>query len=139
MSKKFKVISFITAYLVNPIAVFANPIHNPAIDPLFGTGGGDDGTGSAPIVARLLARTFSAMLAAGTLLFLGYLVYGAFRWLTAGGDKAAVAAARGTITEALIGLTVLASVFAIANLVAPILGLSGGACQFPQQICWPTL
>lgn len=132
-------ITTISLFLSQPLSILAaNPIHNPSVDPLLGSNIGNSGSGANTVVATLLARFFSAMLAAGTMAFLAYLVYGAFKWLTAGGDKGAVASARGTITEAIIGLTILASVFAIANLIAPILGLARPGCSFPQQICWPT-
>ena len=87
------------------------------------------------IIARLLARFFAAALATGAIAFLIYLVYGAFRWLTAGDDKTQLTAARSTMTQALIGLTILASIFAIARILSILLGLG----EFPDAITWPTI
>lgn len=46
-----------------------------------------------------------------------YLIYGAITWITSGGEKSKVESARNKITSAAIGLIILASVWAIYNLV----------------------
>ena len=87
-------------------------IINPVIGVL-GLGGTAEGQNT---IGRLLARVFSAALAIGAIAFLLYLVLGAFRWLTAGDNKGQLEAARSTIFQALIGLIILASIFAIARI-----------------------
>lgn len=59
-------------------------------------------------------------------LVLVYLVWGAFDWITSGGDKDAVGKARSKIVNALIGIAVLAVAFALANTAAQFLGWTGG-------------
>lgn len=49
-----------------------------------------------------------------------YLVYGAISWITSGGDKSKVEAARNRITSAVIGLLILAATWAIFLLVMQI-------------------
>ncbi|GIW59165.1 MAG: hypothetical protein KatS3mg087_0231 [Patescibacteria group bacterium] len=51
------------------------------------------------------------------MLVLIYLVWGGIQWITAGGDKAGLEAARGKITGAIVGLIVVAVAFAIYNLL----------------------
>lgn len=58
----------------------------------------------------------------GLIVTLIYLIWGAFDWITSGGDKEAVGKARGKIINALIGIAVLAVAFALANVAAQILG-----------------
>ncbi len=62
-----------------------------------------------------------------------YFIWGGYNWLTAGGDKAQVEAARSRITNALIGLTIVASSFAIYKLVDSFFGIgnvgSSSACS----------
>src|SRR5690242_10589732 len=53
----------------------------------------------------------NAILTVGTIAALGYLLYGAFNWLSAGGEKAKVETGKSMMTQAIIGLVVLASVF----------------------------
>lgn len=52
------------------------------------------------------------------------LIWGAFEWITSGGDKDAVGKARGRILNALIGLAVLAVAFAIYRVAASFAGFN---------------
>lgn len=56
------------------------------------------------------------------LVVLVMLVWGAFEWISSGGDKDAVGKARGRIINALIGLAVLAVAYALAKVAAQFLG-----------------
>lgn len=64
-----------------------------------------------------------AILTIGGLAFLMYLLLGGFHWITAGGDKGKVEAARGMITQGIIGLAVLASVFAVYGVILRYVGI----------------
>lgn len=57
------------------------------------------------------------------LVVLVMLIWGAFEWITSGGDKEAVGKARSRIINALIGLAVLAVAFALTRLAAQFTGL----------------
>lgn len=57
------------------------------------------------------------------LVVLAMLVWGAFEWVTSGGDKDHVASARNRIINALVGLAVLAIAFALARLFGQFIGL----------------
>lgn len=61
---------------------------------------------------------------AGVLVAFVFLILGAIEWITSGGDKGKVESARGKITNAVIGLIVLAAVTAILALVQGFLGVS---------------
>lgn len=65
----------------------------------------------------------SAILTIGGLAFLMYLLLGGFHWITAGGDKGKVETARNMITQGIIGLAILASVFALYSVVLRYFGL----------------
>ena len=56
--------------------------------------------------------------------FMIMLLYGAFRYVTSQGDKAAVQAAQGTLTSAIIGVSLTAALFAIMTLLQNVLGIS---------------
>lgn len=58
------------------------------------------------------------------LVVLVMLIWGAFEWITSGGDKETVGKARGRIINALIGLAVLAIAYALARVAAQFLGFS---------------
>lgn len=51
------------------------------------------------------------------------LIIGGIRWITSGGDKAAVEGARGMITSALIGLVLVFSLYAILKLLEVFFGI----------------
>lgn len=57
-------------------------------------------------------------------LFVFMIIFGAFQWVTSGGDKEAVNKARGRITHAIIGIALLAIAFVIIRVLGHILGIS---------------
>lgn len=61
-----------------------------------------------------------------------YLIWGAFEWITSGGDKGKTESARNKITAAVIGLIVLAASYAILMLLLQILGFSDLNSAFTQ-------
>ena len=73
------------------------------------------------------------LLLAGVLLF-AYLAWGGIQWITAGGDKAQVEAARGRITNALTGLVIVAAAWALIGLIEYFLGV-----KFTETLDLPRL
>ena len=59
---------------------------------------------------------------AGILLFL-YLIFGGFKYMTAGGDEKAVQTAQKIMTNAVIGLIIIAGAWFIVKIVETILGI----------------
>jgi hypothetical protein len=76
-------------------------------------------------IGSLVSGFLAAVLIFSSLAFIIYFVWGALSWLTAGGDKAQVEAARQRISNALIGLTLVAAAWAVYLLVIYVLGLGG--------------
>ena len=66
---------------------------------------------------KLLPKLVTLSLIVGVLIFVFMLLTGAVQWISSSGDKAAVEAARGKIANALIGLVILFSVFAVIKLI----------------------
>lgn len=85
-------------------------------------------------IARLIAMFLHLMLIGAGIAALFYLIMGGIQWITSGGDKAGVAAARDKITAAFIGLAIVACLFAFINFIAPLLGL-----EFLQFFKYPEL
>lgn len=79
--------------------------------------------GSETSFAEWLTRIFGAILAVSALLVLIYLVWGAISWITSNGDSSKVQKARDQMTQAIIGLIVLAASTAIFMLVQNALGI----------------
>ena len=76
-------------------------------------------------IGAIIASLVQLALGAAGLLFFVMLLIGGLRYLTAGGDEKAAAAARGTLTSAFIGLVIIIAAFLIAQLLFTIFGLQG--------------
>ncbi len=74
-------------------------------------------------IDQLLQIGASAILLVGTIAVLYYLLYGAFSWISAGGEKGKIEEARTMMTQGIVGIIILASVFVIFGLVLNFLGL----------------
>lgn len=61
-----------------------------------------------------------------------FLITGGLQWISSGGDKAKLETARNRIINAIVGLVIIASVWAIASLVFPALGLTFPGISFPS-------
>lgn len=66
------------------------------------------------------------------LIALFFLVWGGIKWISSGGDKGGVEAARNQIIAAVIGLIVVFLAFFILNLVLGLFGLSLFSLKLPQ-------
>jgi hypothetical protein len=71
----------------------------------------------------LLPRLIGLSFVIGIVIFLFFMILGAIQWIISGGDKAALEGAKGKITNALIGIVILFSVFAILKIVEDFFGI----------------
>lgn len=93
------------------------PINNPALREEIRSDSGNEFFGD------LLPRVVQLGLIIGAVIFFFMLLLGAIQWIFSGGDKAAVETARGRITNAIIGLVILLSVFAVAIVLETFFGI----------------
>ncbi len=91
-------------------------------------------------VGTLLSNILSVVFIVAALAVLFMLIWGAFSWITSGGDKDAVGAARKRIVNALIGLAVLAIAFLITRVVGQVLNIDILNLKFLPTLdaCAPT-
>ncbi len=75
-------------------------------------------------VQQLIPSLIGLAFVAGALLFFFMLLVGAIQWITSGGDKASIEAARGRLGQALIGIVILFSVYALIKLIENFFGVS---------------
>lgn len=71
----------------------------------------------------MLSSILSGVMIVSALLVLIYLVWGGIEWLTSGGEKAKLEKARNRITQAIIGIIVLAATTAIFMMVQSFLNV----------------
>ena len=72
-----------------------------------------------PIIGDLI----TLLLVISAIVFVFMLLWGGLRWISAGSDKAQVESARSTMTNALIGVTILFATWAVVNLIELFFGV----------------
>ncbi len=73
---------------------------------------------------RLFSGVVAFLLLVAFILAFFFLILGGISWLTSGGDKAAVEAARNKIIAALVGLVIVAATWALFQLVGGAIGFN---------------
>lgn len=63
-------------------------------------------------------KLISLSFVVGTIIFMFMLIIGAVKWISSAGDKGSLESAKGQITNALIGIVILFSVFAVVWVVS---------------------
>ncbi|MEP7167330.1 MAG: hypothetical protein ABI758_05095 [Candidatus Woesebacteria bacterium] len=91
-------------------------ITNPVV-PTFGTGPAN------VALTNIIVTVWRTAVTLGGLALLVMLVIGALEWITAGGDKGKIEAARNRITQSVIGMLVLVGTVAISIFIGGIIGL----------------
>jgi len=114
--KKLSVITAPLLYLAMAAPVLADVL-DAGVKRAPGTINADTSIGS------LITFFVAFIIVLATLLALVMIVIGAIQWITSGGDKTKVDAARNHIIAAIIGLVVIALSFVIINVVISALGL----------------
>lgn len=85
-------------------------------------------------LGMLISAGVGTLLIIAALLAFFYLILGGIQWITSGGDKAGMEAARNKITHAIVGLIIVGAAWAIMILVQNFLGVTiiGETLTFPK-------
>ncbi len=78
--------------------------------------------GFADTIGQLINSLLTFVMLISALLVLFFIIWGAFEWITSGGDKGKIDQARQKIIAAVVGIIVVASTYAIFLLVINFLG-----------------
>lgn len=81
------------------------------------------GVKPADILAQIVSKVIGVMTVAAGIWFMLQFLVGAFKWITSGGDKNNVEAAKEHLTHAVISLGIVVAAYVIAGLVGAIFGL----------------
>ncbi len=68
-------------------------------------------------LGNLISSGLTFIFVIATIIALGWLIYGAFKWIVSGGDKTAVEEARNHITAAIVGLVIVFLAYFILSMV----------------------
>lgn len=118
MKRIYQVGTSISFLLLNTSAAFAQgidagvktPANNAVIAPNTNIG-------------SIIGVFVSVIAVAAVLAALVFILIGAFQWITSGGDKQKVEAARNHIIAAIIGLVIVVLSFVIINVITQVLGI----------------
>lgn len=105
------------AYLLLPFSAFAQTTAEVDI------GSKVSGFFGFKCITELVFQMVDVAIIVSGILLLVYLVYGGMEWLTSGGDKAKLESARSKITNALIGVAIIAASFAVWKIVLTFFGI----------------
>lgn len=75
-------------------------------------------------ISAFLSILLELFFAVTGLVFLSMVLWGSFQWITSGGEKEAIAKARGRITHAIIGILFVGLSMLIVQIIGQILGFS---------------
>jgi len=74
-------------------------------------------------LGSFVSRTISAIIIVAALATFLYLIYGGIQWIMSGGEKEKIKEARDKITQAIIGLAIVAAAWAIYLLIDYFFGI----------------
>jgi hypothetical protein len=106
-------------------------LRNPVLPPGLGGGTNPDPNSGGKALGQLVSNLVGALFIAAFLFTFVQLILGGMSWITAGGDKQKLENARNQITNAIVGLIIVAAAFAISSLVAKFFGLDLTALTIP--------
>ena len=95
-----------------------NPVLNPTLQDILVN------RNPTEFFAIILPNLIGLSFVIGVIIFLFVMIIGAIQWIISGGDKAAIESARGKITNALVGIVILFSLFALLKLIEDFFGIN---------------
>lgn len=109
-------------------------IINPVINAQIGNAAdaADGGTAPSVMVQLLLRNIITTALGLGGIYFFINLLIAGYQYISAGGDKESVQKATAKIRNAVVGIIILLSVYAVAWVIGTVFGISLTQFNFPQ-------
>jgi len=95
-----------TVYAATQLTV-PNPVNVPTVD-----------------LGKVISAVVGILLLIAAILAFLYLILGGIQWITSGGDKSGMEAARNKITAAIVGLIIVAAAWAIMMLIGNFIGFN---------------
>lgn len=92
-----------------------------------------DGVAQLSCIVPLIANTIRAVTAIGTVALFIMLLVGGFNFLFSGGDQKKLEMARGTVTQAIIGIIIMALAYVIIHTIEVFTGVNLSQLKFPDS------
>jgi hypothetical protein len=97
-----------------------------------GGGGNFDILCNATLEGGFIRALITIAFIVATLIALAFLIWGGIKWITSGGDKGGVEAARNTIVAALVGLVIVFLAYLLLSIVFSLFNLNFGDFTLPD-------
>lgn len=94
---------------------------------------GAEGVATIQCLVPLIANTIKAVTALGALALFMMLLVGGFNFLFSGGDQKKLELARGTVTQAIVGIVIMALAYVIIRTIQVFTGVDLSTLQFPNS------
>lgn len=108
-------------------------IINPVLPTLGGTSSYNDPEVGTKLTSSIVKSMASAVFILSFVLLFIYLITSGIAWLTSEGDKGKLESARNKLTNAVIGMVIVAAAWAIFNLVGQFIGIDVNGIPFPTM------
>ncbi|MDP3994375.1 MAG: hypothetical protein Q8P91_00905 [bacterium] len=113
-----KISGFIARIIEGGEKAPAGKIYNPLLGPTL------QGKSGVEFLQIFVPNMIGLSFVIGVVIFLFIVIIGAIQWTTSGGDKASIESARGKITNALVGIVILFSLFALLKFIEDFFGIN---------------
>jgi hypothetical protein len=128
---KLITILFLLFSLFPALSTISTPVHADQVDDIFSTVPEPsaintiDPTGTpGHRIGTVISNILKIIFIAGSIALLFMIVWGAFQWITSGGEKEGIGKARARIMHAIIGLVILALSGVIITVLGEITGIT---------------
>ena len=91
-------------------------------------------TGAIPEFGPVISGGISIAISIAALICLVYLIWGGIEWMTSGGAKEGVAAAKARMTAAFIGLVIVLAAWAIIRIIEYLFKIQITTFTFPRLV-----
>ncbi len=91
-----------------------------------------DGVAQISCIVPLIERVISVVISLGAVALFVMLLVGGFNFLFAAGDQKKLEAARGTVTQAIVGIIIMTVAFLIIRTIELFTGVNVTTLQFPD-------
>lgn len=96
-------------------------VNNPVV-PNLSPKEGNTGENAVTMFGNVVESVISVLLILGIVFFIFNFILGAIAWISSGGDKAKVEGSRQKVTQSIVGLLVMFSIFAVLKLIGKLFG-----------------
>lgn len=94
---------------------------------------GADGVASIQCLIPLISNVIKAVVSLGAVALFIMLLVGGFNFLFAAGDQKKLEAARGTVTQAIVGIIIMSVAFLVIKTISVFTGVDVTTLQFPES------